>query len=123
MSAPRMHPMGMVNVVSTAQMQGKLEVYGFGQDERCVNPGDLLIVAVDYVSENGHRQKIEFALKIRGRDIGIFAKSANDAVLLWNDNRHWLEAPVNGQRVDTRSMSEIRMADTWAAVNAVYPQQ
>jgi hypothetical protein len=112
----------MVNVVSTAQMQGKLEVYGFGQDERCVNPGDLLIVAVDYVSENGHRQKIEFALKIRGRDIGIFAKSANDAVLLWNDNRHWLEAPVNGARVDTRSLSEIRLADQIETLNSFRPQ-
>ena len=122
MSAPRMQPSGMVNVVSTAQMQGKLEVYGFGQDERCVNPGDLLIVAVDYVSENGHRQKIEFALKIRGRDIGIFAKSANDAVLLWNDNKHWLEAPANGARVDTRSLSQIRLEDQLQTLTAFRPK-
>jgi hypothetical protein len=118
MSAPRSHPTGMVNVVSTAQMQGKLEVYGFGQDARCISPGDMVIVSIDYVGENMHRQKVEFALRLRGRDMHIFAESAHNALMLWNDNKHWLDAPANGPRVDTRAMSEIRLADQIQTLNA-----
>ena len=112
--------MGMINVVSTAQLQGKMELFGFGADPRAINPGDLLIVCTDYVTENQHRQKVEFSLRLKGRDMDLFVEASKNALLLWNDNRHWLDAPVNGPRVDTRSMIQIRMADNLAAINALY---
>jgi hypothetical protein len=111
----------MVNVVSTAQMQGKLELFGFGFDPRAINPGDLIIVTSDYVGENLHRQKVEFSLKLCGRDMHLFVEAANNAQLLWNDNKHWLSAPVNGPRVDTRALSEIRVGEMLANVAAFRP--
>jgi hypothetical protein len=120
MSAPRMNPIGMVNVVSTAQLQGKLELFGFGQDDRAINPGDLLIVTTDFVGENMHRQKVEFTLRLRGRDMSLFVTASKNALHLWNENKHWLDSPVNGPRVDTRSLTDIRTAENLAAINALY---
>jgi hypothetical protein len=120
MSAPRSNPIGMVNVVSTAQLQGKLELFGFGADPRAINPGDLLIVTTDFVGENMHRQKVEFTLRLRGRDMSLFVAAAKNALMLWDDNKHWLDSPVNGPRVDSRSLTDIRTAENLAAINALY---
>ena len=120
MPAPRMQPSGMVNVVSTAQMQGKLEVFGFGQDERAINPGDLLIVTTDYVMENAHQQKIEFSLRLRGRDMYLFEQAAHIAQNLWLENEHWLNASVNTPNLDQRGKSEIRASDQLQTVNDFY---
>ena len=115
-----MQPSGMVNVVSTAQMQGKLEVFGFGQDERAINPGDLLIVTTDYVMENAHQQKIEFSLRLRGRDMYLFEQAAHIAQNLWLENEHWLNASVNTPNLDQRGKSEIRASDQLQTVNDFY---
>jgi len=120
MTAPRMQPTGMVNVVSTAQLQGKLELYGFGQDERAISPGDLLIVTTDFVGEGFHRQKVEFTLRLRGRDMHLFVNAANTAQGLWVDNQHWLNASINTPNLDQRGKSEIRLSDQLSNINAFY---
>jgi hypothetical protein len=120
MAAPRVQPVGIVNVESTAQLQGKLEIYGYGADKRVISPGDLIIVTTDFVGENMHRQKVSFTLNIRGRDMYLFLEAASNAQILWDDNKHWLNSPMNGPRVDTRSMSEIRAGENAAALAAFY---
>ena len=106
-----MHPNGFVSVTSTASMQGKLELYGYGFDDRIVNPGDLLIVSTDYVQESGHKQKVEFTLKLRGRDMQLFVDEATKARNLWDENKHWLNASVSTPNLDMRGLNEIRLSD------------
>jgi hypothetical protein len=118
MSAPRMQPTGMVNVQSTAQMQGKLQVFGYGQDARAISPGDLVIVTTDFLTENLHKQSIEFALRLRGRDMHLFEAAAHAAQALWIENEHWLSAGVNDPNLDMRGKSEIRLSDQMEALNA-----
>jgi hypothetical protein len=110
----------MVNVVSTAQLQGKLELFGFGQDVRAISPGDLLIVTSDYVGENFHRQKVEFTLRLRGRDMHLFVDAAKIAQALWVENEHWLNASVDTPNLDQRGISEIRMSETLNNIAAFY---
>jgi hypothetical protein len=117
MSAPRRQPSGFVKVTSTASMQGRIEVFGFGQDDRAISPGDLVIVTTDYVMENAHRQKIEFCLQLKGRDMHLFADASRMARLMWDDNKHWLNAGVNDKNVDTRSLTAIRQADQIATLS------
>lgn len=121
MSAPRMHPSGMIEVVSNARLEGKLSIYGYGQDERIPNPGDLLIVTTNWIKENARTQEIEFSLRIRGRDMALFVEAAKEALMLWNDNRHWLQAPISNPG-DTRSMTKIRSMDQAAAIKGFYDQ-
>jgi len=114
MSAPRMSPSGTVNVTSHALMEGRLELFGYGADERLPNPGDLLIVTTNWTRENGKVQEVEFALRLRGRDMHLFVAAAQEALTLWKDNEHWLSAPSSKPGLDTRAMSEIRAADSKA---------
>ena len=111
MSSPKMQPSGFVNVTSSSSMQGKLELFGYGFDDRVVNPGDLLIVSSDYLTENGHKQKVEFTLKLRGRDMQLFVDEATIARNLWVENKHWLNASVDTPNLDMRGKSEIRLSD------------
>jgi hypothetical protein len=121
MGAPRMQPTGMVNVVSTTQLQGKLELFGFGQDHRAISPGDLVIVSSDFVGEGHHRQKVEFTLRLRGRDMHLFVDASKMAQALWVENEHWLNAPVDRPNLDQRGKSEIRLSDTLANIAAFCP--
>jgi hypothetical protein len=122
MSAPKMHPNGFVSVTSTAKMQGRLEVFGFGFHDDAVNPGDLVIVTTDYLMENAHRQKIEFSLKLRGRDMHLFEAASRTARLLWDENKNWLNAPMGTPNLDMRGRSEIRLGDQMDSLNRFLEQ-
>ena len=111
MPAAKAQPSGFTSVTSSSTMQGKLELYGYGFDDRIVNPGDLLIVSSDYLVENGHKQRVEFTLKLRGRDMQLFLDAATTARNLWDENKHWLNASLNTPNLDMRGRSEIRLRD------------
>lgn len=113
-----MHPTGMVNVTSSARMVGKLQVFGYGQDERAISPGDLVIVTTDYLQENLHNQSVEFALRLRGRDMHLFAEASHIAASLYEENKHWLNASIDTPNLDQRGRSEIRLSDQIDLINA-----
>ena len=106
-----MTPTGTMDVTSHATMDGKIKVLGYGEDDRAVNPGDLLLIGSNWMRENGKLIETEFVLKLRGRDIDYFVKAAQTARLLYEDNKHWLQASMSQPGVDSRSMSSIRRAD------------
>jgi len=111
MPAPRMTPSGTMDVTSHATMDGKIKVLGYGEDDRAVNPGDLLLIGSNWMRENGKLIETEFVLKLRGRDIEYFVQAAMNAKSLYEDNKHWLQAPMNQPGVDMRSHSAIRSDD------------
>ena len=111
MGAPRMTPTGTMDVTSHATMDGKIKVLGYGEDDRAVNPGDLLLIGSNWMRENGKLIETEFVLKLRGRDIDHFVQAAVNAKMLYEDNKHWLQAPMSQPGLDTRPMSGIRAAD------------
>jgi hypothetical protein len=122
MTAPKMQPSGMINVTSTAQLQGKLELFGYGAHDGVINPGDLLILCTDYVGEGFHRQKVEFKLRLRGRDMHLFVEAAKLANNLWEENKHWLNASINTPNLDQRGKSEIRLGESLDLINKFYPK-
>jgi hypothetical protein len=83
------------------------------------SPGDLLIVTTNWIRENARVQEVEFSLKIRGRQIHLFVEAAKEALLLWDDNKHWLNASMANPG-DTRPMSAIRSTDQAAAIKGFY---
>jgi hypothetical protein len=118
-----MQPSGMIEVTSNARLEGKLNVFGYGQDDRIPNPGDLLIVTTNWIKENARNQEIEFALRIRGRDMELFVSAAQEALQLWNDNKHWLQAPMSQPGVDTRGLKAIRQAENQSSLAAFLKHQ
>ena len=111
MPAPRMTPTGTMDVTSHATMDGKIKVLGYGEHEAAVNPGDLCLIGSNWMRENGKLIETEFILKLRGRDIEYFVQAAQNAKMLYNDNKHWLSASMSQPGIDSRPMSGIRAAD------------
>jgi hypothetical protein len=111
MGAPRMTPTGTMDVTSHATMDGKIKVLGYGEDDRAVNPGDLLLIGSNWMRENHKLIETEFVLKLRGRDIDYFVQAAVHAKMLYDDNKHWLQAPMSQPGIDTRSLTAIRAED------------
>lgn len=120
MSVPRLTSSGQIEVTSTAKLDGRLELFGFGMRDDVINPGDLLIVTTNYSFENNRKQEIEFKLRIRGRDMAVFVEAARGALLLWDDNKHWLQASASQPGVDTRSISTQRSDSQKDAIRLFY---
>ena len=120
MTAPRMHPSGTVTVKSSAVTNGRLTCYGFGQDDRVINPGDMLIVGSNFHQENMKQIETEIAIRLRGRDLSYFFDHIVDALRLWQDNKHWLEAPASKPALDMRSTSQLRKQDQLDAIRLFY---
>ena len=106
-----MTPSGTMDVTSHATMDGKIRVLGYGEDDRAINPGDLLLIGTNWMRENHKLIETEFCLKLRGRDIQFFIEAAQNAQMLYDDNKHWLQASMSQPGTDTRPMSAIRRAD------------
>ena len=120
MSAPRMQPSGRVEVTSHNKMEGRLSCYGFGEDERAINPGDLLIVGTQWMRENSKLVETEFVLSLRGRDMAYFVEHAKHALELWADNKHWLSASVSQPELDTRPITQQRSESQQSAIKSFY---
>jgi hypothetical protein len=77
MAAPRVNPTGFFEVISSARLDGKLELFGYGQHEKAISPGDLVIVTTNYLQDGFKNQQIQASLKIRGRDMHLFRGGCN----------------------------------------------
>jgi hypothetical protein len=95
MAAPRVNPTGFFEVISSARLDGKLELFGYGQHEKAISPGDLVIVTTNYLQDGFKNQQIQASLKIRGRDMHLFAAAAIQAQELYDENKDWLEASMS----------------------------
>jgi len=120
MGAPRLTSSGQIEVTSTAKMDGRLELFGYGQRDDIPNPGDLLIVTTNFIRDNFKIQEVEFKLRIRGRDMAVFIEAARGALILWDDNKHWLQASASQPGVDTRSISTQRSESQSDAIKLFY---
>ena len=79
-----------------------------------------MIITTNWIKENARVQEIEFKLRIRGRDMALFERAAHEALMLWNDNKHWLTASMSQPGVDSRPMTQIRSTDQAAAIKGFY---
>jgi len=122
MAAPRMQPSGFFEVVSSARMDGKLELFGFGQHEKAINPGDLVIVTTNYLQDGFKVQQIQASLKLRGRDMHLFVEAASQALQLWDENKDYLQS-TSSRPADTvvDARSPIAALNQWqqAAMRAI----
>jgi len=123
MTAPRMYPSGTVTVTSSAVTNGRLTCYGYGQDDRVINPGDLLIVGSTSLRENSKTVETEIAIRLRGRDLSYFFDHVVDALRLWQENKDWLQAPASQPGLDMRSTSVKRSSDQLSAIQAFYARE
>lgn len=118
MSAPRMQPTGMIEVTTTSRLDGRISVFGYGQDERIPNAGDLLLVCKNDLQENFKNQAIEIALRVRGRDMALLHEATTNALLLWEANKEWLQKPMSRPDTSSPAQTIIRSAESQRSLAA-----
>ena len=67
-----MNPTGRITVTTESHAVTRFQMYGFGEDVRVPNEGDLLLVSENYLSDAGKVEKVSTELLLRGRDLWMF---------------------------------------------------
>ena len=83
-----------VRSVSEVNIKTKLRVLVFGEDDRVINPGDILFEMVaegtgDRLGKNGQH----FEIYVAGRDIEGLLGQVERAAYLYRVNKEWLSEP------------------------------
>ena len=116
MSAPRMNPTGFMDVTTHATMQGRIKCLGYGEHDKAISPGDLVLIGSNWMRENSKLVETEFVLQLKGKDIEYFIVAATTAKMLYEDNKHWLEASSSQPGIDYRSRPVQRQESTQYAL-------
>jgi len=93
------NPTARTSVTSKSKQVSRLKLYGFGEDPRVPNEGDLLIVSETFLRESGNQQDIEFEILLRGSDMFLMKAKVDAAIEMFNANSDYLRQPA------TRSIS------------------
>ena len=106
-----------MDVTTHATMQGRIKCLGFGEHDKAISPGDLVLIGSNWMRENSKLVETEFVLQLKGKDIQYFIVAANIAKMLYEDNKHWLEAPSSQPGIDYRPVSVMRSDDQQEALH------
>lgn len=88
------NPTARTSVTSTSKQVSRLKLYGYGEDPRVPNEGDILIVSETYVREAGNHQDIEFEILLRGSDMSFVKRAIDAAVEMFEANKDYLRQPA-----------------------------
>ena len=88
------NPTARTSMTSHSKQVSRLKLYGFGEDPRVPNEGDLLIVSETFIREAGNQQEIEFEILLRGSDMFAMKAKVDAAVELYEANRDYLSQPA-----------------------------
>lgn len=89
-----MNPSGRIKVTTVSKSVARLHLYGYGEDDRVPNEGDILIVSDTYLAESEKKADNEFELLIRGKDMWMLAEKVSAALTMYEANKEYLRQPV-----------------------------
>jgi len=99
-----------IRTTSEVNVKTNLKVSVFGEDERIVNPGDLLIEAEEVTQGDRLGGNVtRFEIQIAGRDIENLLAQVQRAAYLYRENKEWLSEPssrmLTQEEIDAREAS------------------
>jgi len=90
-----MHSSGRIRATTEVNFKSSMVAYVFGEDDRVVNPGDLLLVMSQ--SEPGDRNQAnirKFEIQINGNQMSGLLSQVKRAADLFKLNEDWLRTPA-----------------------------
>ena len=88
------NPTARTSVTSHSKQVSRLKLYGFGEDSRVPNEGDLLIVSETFLRESNNQQDIEFEILLRGNDMYAMKEKVDAAFAMFEANKDYLRQPA-----------------------------
>ena len=92
-----MYPSGRITVTTETQAVSRFRLYGYGEDGRVPNEGDLLLISDSFLCEAGRIEKVELELLLRGKDLWMFSDKLQTALALYEANKAYLSQPATRQ--------------------------
>ena len=89
-----MNPTGRITVTTETKAISRFRLYGYGEDARVPNEGDLLLISESYLSEAGKIERVELEVLLRGSDLWMFAEKLKSAAKLHEENKDYLRQPA-----------------------------
>jgi hypothetical protein len=104
------HSSARIRTTSEINVKTNLKVSVFGEDPRLINPGDLLIEAVEQSEGDRLGANItRFEIQVAGRDIENLLAQVTRAAYLYRQNKEWLSEPssrmLTQEEIDAREAS------------------
>jgi hypothetical protein len=88
------NPTARTSVTSHSKQVSRLKLYGYGEDPRVPNEGDLLIVSETFLRESNNHQDIEFEILLRGNDMFAMKAKVDQAFATFEANKEYLRQPA-----------------------------
>jgi hypothetical protein len=88
------NPTARTKVTSSSKQVSRLKLYGYGEDPRVPNEGDLLIVSETFLRESNNQQDIEFEILLRGNDMHAMKAKVDAAFAMFEANKDYLRQPA-----------------------------
>jgi hypothetical protein len=113
-------------IVATSQVNIKtrLRALVYGEDERVINPGDLLLVAEKREPSEGRGESLDrFEIYINGRDIQGLLGQVERAAWLYRQNQEWLNQPSSRYLTATEINERVAISSEPKPKPAVDPER
>jgi hypothetical protein len=113
------NPSGHIRATSETNFKGRIRALIFGQDDRVINPGDMILEMernspADRLGNNSER----FEIYIAGRDMAGLLDQVTRAHDLFNQNAEWLLQPssrtLTPQEIEDRKPIIRRACKPWS---------
>jgi len=102
---------GRIRAMTEVNFKSRMETFVFGQDDRVINPGDLLIV----MSESAPGDRLgnnlrQFEIMVNGDQMSGLLAAVTRAKDLYDLNHGWLKSPASTPPVNRIAVDEHRLA-------------
>jgi hypothetical protein len=86
---------GRIRATSEVNFKSRMTAFVFGEDDRVVNPGDMLIeMSETQPGDRLGKNLRKFEIYIAGEQIGSLLNQVTRAAELYEHNREWLKSPA-----------------------------
>ena len=90
-----MHSSGRIRATTEVNFKSSMVAYVFGEDDRVVNPGDLLLVmSQSEPGDRNHANIRKFEIQINGNQMAGLLNQVKRAADLFKLNEEWLRTPA-----------------------------
>jgi hypothetical protein len=102
---------GRIRAMTEVNFKSRMETFVFGEDDRVVNPGDLLIV----MSESAPGDRLgnnlrQFEIVVNGDQMSGLLEAVTRAKDLYDLNYGWLKSPASKPGVSRIAVDEHRLS-------------
>ena len=102
---------GRIRAMTEVNFKSRMETFVFGEDDRVVNPGDLLIVMSEAApGDRLGRNLRQFEIVVNGNQMSGLLEAVTRAKDLYDLNHGWLKSPASKPGVSRIAVDEHRLA-------------